>query len=88
LTKEPGLAVLHPQPAGTRPPPRARGDLLFSLEEQQCVGDISVVHPGASRYCAATATTDGGAAAGRDAEKTTLYWGYGAGCYRFVSLKV
>jgi hypothetical protein len=36
-TKDPGLTVLHPQPAGLWPPTGARGDLLFSLEEQQCV---------------------------------------------------
>jgi hypothetical protein len=41
-TKEPGLAVLHPRPTGPRPPPGARGDLLFSLEGQQCLSDVSV----------------------------------------------
>jgi hypothetical protein len=67
---------------------RACGDLLFSLEGQQCVGDVSVIHPGASTYCAVAAKTDGGAAARRDAAKTALYRGYGAGCYRFVPLTV
>jgi hypothetical protein len=67
---------------------RACGDLLFSLEGQQCVGDVSVIHPGASTYCAVAAKTDGGAAARRDAAKTALYRGYGAGYYRFVPLTV
>jgi hypothetical protein len=30
------------------------------------------------------AKTDSSAAARRDADKTALYRGYGAGCYRFV----
>jgi hypothetical protein len=80
--------VLHPQPAGLRPPTGARGDLLFSLEGQQCVGEVSVIHPGASTYFAVAAKTDGGAAALRDAAKTALYRGYGAGCYRFLHLTV
>jgi hypothetical protein len=87
-TKEPRLAVLHPQPAGLRPPTGACGDLLLSLEGQQCMGDVSVIHPGASTYCAVAAKTDGGAAAQRDADKTALYQGCGAGCYRFVPLTV
>jgi hypothetical protein len=36
-TKEPGLAILQPRALGPRPPAGARGDLLFSLEGQQCV---------------------------------------------------
>jgi hypothetical protein len=80
--------VLHPQPAGLQPPTGARGDLLFSLEGQQCVGDVSVIHPGASTYCAVAAKTDGSTATRRDADKTALYRGYGAGCYRFVPLTV
>jgi hypothetical protein len=62
--------VLHPQPAGLRPRTRARRDLLFSLEGQQCLGDVSVIHPGASTYCVVAAKTNGGAAARRDAAKT------------------
>jgi hypothetical protein len=80
--------VLHPQPAGLRPPTGARGDLLFSLEGQQCAGDVFVIHPGASTYCAVASKTDGGTAARRDAAKTSLYRGYGAGCYHFVPLTV
>jgi hypothetical protein len=80
--------VLHPQPMGLRPPTGARRDLLFSLEGQQCVGDVSVIHPGASTYCAVAAKTDGGAATRQDADETALYRGYGAGCYRFVPLTV
>jgi hypothetical protein len=83
-TKEPGLAVLHPRPAGLRPPTGACRYLLLSLEGQQCVGDVSVIHPGASTYSAVAAKTDSSAAARRDADKTALYRGYGAGCYRFV----
>jgi hypothetical protein len=85
-TKEPSLTVLHPQLAGLQPPTGSHGDLLFSPEGQQCVGDVSVIHPGASTYCAVAAETDGGAATQRDADKTALYRGYGAGCYRFVPL--
>ena len=87
-TKEPGLAVLHPRAAGPRPPAGARGDLLFSLEGEQCVGDVTVVHPGAITYCRVAATTDGGAAAVRDADKSSQYRRYGAGCYRFIPLTV
>jgi hypothetical protein len=87
-TKEPGLAVLHPQPAGSRPPSGPRRDLLFSLEGHQCVGDVSAIHPGASTCCAVVAKTDGSAAARRDADKGALYRGYGAGFYRFAPLTV
>jgi hypothetical protein len=80
--------MLHPQPAGLQPPTGARGDLLFSLEGQQCVGGVSVIHPGASTYCAVAAKTDGGAATRWDADKTALNRGYGVGCYRFVPLTV
>jgi hypothetical protein len=59
-TKEPGLAVLHPSAMGPRPPGGARGHLVVSLEGQQCVGDVSVIHPGSATYCAAAAKTDGG----------------------------
>jgi hypothetical protein len=87
-TKEPGLAVLHPSAMGPRPPAGARGDLLFSLEGKQCVGDVSVIHLGSATYCAAAAKTDGGAAAQRDADKTSQYRRYGVGCYLFVPLTV
>jgi hypothetical protein len=87
-TKEPGLAILHARALGPRPPAGARGDLLFSLEGQQCVGDVSAIHPGSATYCAAAEKTDGGAAALRDADKTSQYRRYGAGCYRFVPLTV
>jgi hypothetical protein len=86
-TKEPGLAVL-PSAIGPRPPAGRCGDLLFSLEGQQCVGDVSVIHPGSVTYCTVAAKTDGGAAAWRDADKTSQYRRYGAGCYRFVPLTV
>jgi hypothetical protein len=59
-TKEPGLAVLHASAMGPRPPGGARGHLLFSLEGQQCVGDVSVIHPGSATYCAAAVKTNGG----------------------------
>jgi hypothetical protein len=39
-TKEPGLTVLHQQATGPRPPTGKHRDLLFSLEGEQCVGDI------------------------------------------------
>jgi hypothetical protein len=87
-TKEPGLVVLHPSAMGPRPPAGARGDLLFSLEGEQSVGDVSVIHPGSATYCAAAATTGGGAAAQRDADQTSQCRRYRAGCYRFVPLTV
>jgi hypothetical protein len=31
---------------GPRPPAGARGDLLIFLEGEQCVGNVSVIHPG------------------------------------------
>jgi hypothetical protein len=52
------------------------------------VGDVSVIHPGSATYCAAAAKTDGGAAAQRDADKTSQYRRYGAGFYRLVPLTV
>jgi hypothetical protein len=52
------------------------------------VGDVSVIHPGSATYCAAAAKTDGGAAARRDADKTSHYRRYGAGCFWFVPLTV
>jgi hypothetical protein len=72
----------------TRPPASASENLLFSLEGQQCVGDVPVIHPGSATYCAAASKTDGGAAAWWDADKTSQYRRYGAGCYRFVPLTV
>jgi hypothetical protein len=59
-TKEPGLAVLHASVMGPRPPGGARRHLLFSLEGQQCLGDVSVIQPGSATYCAAAARTNGG----------------------------
>jgi hypothetical protein len=72
-TKEPRLTVLHIQgPSSARPPAGARGDLPFSLEGDQWIGDVSIIddiHPGVATYRAAAAQTDGGAAAHRDADK-------------------
>jgi hypothetical protein len=88
-TKEPRLPVLHLQgPSSARPPAGARGNLLFSLEGEQWVGDVSIIHPGAATYRAAAAQTDGSAAARRDVEKTSHYRRYGAGCYHVVPLTV
>jgi hypothetical protein len=88
-TKEPRLPVLHSQgPSSARPPAGARANLLFSLEGEQWVGDVSIIHPGAATYRAATAQTDGGAAARRGVEKTSQYWRYGPGCYHVVPLTV
>jgi hypothetical protein len=42
----------HPQ-WGMRPPPGKRGDLLCSLEGQQSVCDVSVIHAGLGHLCAA-----------------------------------
>jgi hypothetical protein len=81
--------VLHLQgPSSARPPAGARCDLLFSLEGEQWVGGVSIIHPRAATYCAAAAQTDGSAAARRDVEKTSQYQRYGAGCYHFVPLTV
>jgi hypothetical protein len=62
----------------------SRGDLLFSLEGEQWVGDVSIIQPGAATHRAAAAQTDGSAAARRDLEKTSQYRRYGPGCYHFV----
>jgi hypothetical protein len=65
-TKEPRLPVFQLQgPSSARPPAGARGDLLFSLEGEQWVGDVSIIHPGAATYRAAAAQTDGSSAARR-----------------------
>jgi hypothetical protein len=74
-TKEPKLPVLHLQgPSSARPPAGARGDLLFSLEGKQWIGDVSIVLPGAATYFAAAAQTDGGAAAHRDDVSIPVLW--------------
>jgi hypothetical protein len=80
-TKEPRLLVLHIQgPSSARPPAEARGALLFSLEGEQWIADVSILHSRAATYRDAAAQTDGGAAARRNTEKTAQYWGYGQGC--------
>jgi hypothetical protein len=81
--------MLHIQgPSSARPPEGARKDLLSSLEGEQCIGNVSIMHPGAATYRTAAAQTDGGAAARRDVDKTSQYGGYGPGCYHFVPLTV
>jgi hypothetical protein len=58
------------------PPPASAG--------KQCVGDVSVIHPGSATVCSAAAKTDSGAATLQDADETSQYWRYGAGCYQLV----
>jgi hypothetical protein len=85
-TKKPRLPVLHTQgPSSARPPPGAHGDPLFSLQDEQCICDVPIIPPGAINYPSPAAHAHGGAAARRDANKTSKY---GVGCYRFVSLMV
>jgi hypothetical protein len=51
-TKEPRLAVLHIQgPSSARPPAGARGDLPFSLEGEQRIGDVSIIDDGYPPGC-------------------------------------
>jgi hypothetical protein len=51
----------------------ARGDVLVALESGMTVVDVSVTHPPGVALRAASAATDGAAAARRDAEKRRTY---------------
>jgi hypothetical protein len=51
---------------------RARGDVLVALESGITVVDVSVTHPPGVALRAASAATDGSAAARRDAEKQLI----------------
>jgi hypothetical protein len=53
-----------------------------------CVGDVSIIHPGAATYRRAAAATAGAAAAIRDQQKRTQYRNYGDTAFRFVPLSV
>jgi hypothetical protein len=64
------------------------------FEGEWCIGNVSIMHPGAAMYRTAAAQTDGGAAARSDVDKTSQYQGspgvrgYGPGCYHSVPLRV
>jgi hypothetical protein len=62
-SKEPLLAALQPGPRIRLSRAEARGDILYVLTNELQVGDLSVVHPGAARYCRAAAATPGAATA-------------------------
>jgi hypothetical protein len=58
------------EPAGRA---KARGDVLFELNGSLQVGDVSVIHPGASSFRRAAANSAGAAAAHRDEQKRRQY---------------
>jgi hypothetical protein len=51
----------------------AQGDVLFELNGSLQVGDVSVIHPGASTFRRAAAKTAGGAAAHHSKQKRCQY---------------
>jgi hypothetical protein len=64
----------------------ARGDVLFELNGTLRVGDVSVIHPGASSFRRAAANSAGAAAALRDEQKRRQYRLQGSTGYLFVPL--
>jgi hypothetical protein len=72
-SKEPLLVVLQSGPRTCLPHAEAQGDILYLLTNELQVGDVSVVHTGATRYHQALAAISGAAAAQRDTEKWVQY---------------
>jgi hypothetical protein len=66
----------------------ATGDILYVLERQLNVADVSVIHPGAASNRAVASRTDGAAAAKRDAEKLAHYRRHGNAKYKLVPFAV
>jgi hypothetical protein len=87
-SKEPLLAALQSGALAHARAPRlnARGDILFVLDAELCVADVSIIHPGASTYRQAAAATAGAAAAIRDTAKRAQYRTGELSAYRFVPL--
>jgi hypothetical protein len=61
--QSPGSSHSTPKaPQAPRPPAGGCDDLLFSLENELCICDASIIHPWASPFLAVAAQVDGGAA--------------------------
>jgi hypothetical protein len=66
----------------------ATGDILYVLDRQLNVADVSVIHPGAASHRAVASRTDGATEAKRDAEKLAHYWRHGDANYKLVPFAV